>query len=99
MCTTPNDTCLRSFFLKVFFLPFFSGAATPAAAAAGFAMKIVLCRWSLVVRKTTAACGIGFGQRPKTDGQRPVYVFAAAFFLLATVPLRGPLRVRAFVCV
>jgi hypothetical protein len=30
---------LRSFFLKVFFLPFFSGAAAPPAAA-GFAMKI-----------------------------------------------------------
>src|SRR5207302_8011736 len=27
------------------------------------------------------------------------YVFAAAFFLFATVPLRGPLRVRALVCV
>src|SRR6266581_6060758 len=48
MCTTPNETCLRSFFLKVFFLPFFSGAAAPAAAA-GFAMKSVLGRWSLVV--------------------------------------------------
>src|ERR1700756_3836172 len=27
------------------------------------------------------------------------YVLDAAFFLFATVPLRGPLRVRAFVCV
>src|SRR5205807_1347685 len=27
------------------------------------------------------------------------YVFAAAFFLFATVPLRGPFRVRALVCV
>src|SRR5499425_1660468 len=33
ICTTPNETCLRSFFLNVFFLPFFSGAAAPAAAA------------------------------------------------------------------
>src|SRR5437763_14021833 len=42
MCTTPNDTCLRSFFLKVFFLPFFSGAAAPpAVAAAGFAIVSV----------------------------------------------------------
>src|SRR6266536_4946489 len=48
MCTTPKETCLRSFFLKVFFLPFFSGAAAPAAAA-GFAMKSVLGPWSLVV--------------------------------------------------
>src|SRR5258707_15003362 len=27
------------------------------------------------------------------------YVFAVAFFFCATVPLRGPLRVRALVCV
>src|SRR5690242_5774712 len=51
MCTTPNETCLRSFFLKVFFLPFFSGtAAAPPAAAAGFAMKnqsLVVGPWSL----------------------------------------------------
>src|SRR5712672_3302045 len=40
MCTTPNETCLRSFFLKVFFLPFFSGAAAPPAAA-GFAIVSV----------------------------------------------------------
>src|SRR5450432_161463 len=31
--------------------------------------------------------------------QVQVYVFVAAFFLFATVPLRGPLRVRALVCV
>src|ERR1700747_2796031 len=37
-CTSPWGTCLRSFFLKVFFLPFFSGAAGPPAAA-GFAIK------------------------------------------------------------
>jgi hypothetical protein len=35
---------LRSFFLNVFFLPFFSGAAAAPPAAAGFAMKIVLRR-------------------------------------------------------
>src|ERR1700690_2184914 len=39
MCATPWDTCLRSFFLKVFFLPFLSGVAAPPAAAAGFAMS------------------------------------------------------------
>src|SRR6266567_3105590 len=33
MCTIPCGTCLRSFFLKVFFLPFLSGAAAPPAAA------------------------------------------------------------------
>src|SRR6266404_4608102 len=48
MCTTPKETCLRSFFLKVFFLPFFSGAAAPPAAA-GFAIKssFVVGHWSL----------------------------------------------------
>src|SRR4030088_3441857 len=35
--TSPCGTCLRSFFLNVFFLPFFSGAAG-AHAAAGFAV-------------------------------------------------------------
>src|SRR5712672_3707679 len=37
-CTNPCGTCFRSFFLKVFFLPFFSGAAAPAAAATGLAI-------------------------------------------------------------
>src|SRR5262247_3361422 len=40
-CTNANPcgTCLRSFFLKVFFLPFFSGAAPVPPAAAGFAIE------------------------------------------------------------
>src|SRR5437879_10178592 len=38
-CTNPWGTCLRSFFLKVFFFPFFSGAAAPPAAA-GFAIVL-----------------------------------------------------------
>src|SRR5580658_5597333 len=38
--TKPWGTCLRSFFLKVFFLPFFSGAAGAPPAAAGFAIKV-----------------------------------------------------------
>src|ERR1019366_8939925 len=37
-CTSPWGTCLRSFFLNFFVLPFFSGAAAPPAAAAGFAI-------------------------------------------------------------
>src|SRR3954469_1379704 len=42
MCTTPCGTCFFSFFLNVFFLPFFSGVAVaPAAAATGFAIKSV----------------------------------------------------------
>src|SRR5271166_3537890 len=53
MCAMPCETCLRSFFLKVFFLPFFSGAAGPPAAA-GFAIvfqSLVLGRWSLALAK------------------------------------------------
>src|SRR5215467_13460296 len=38
MCTSPCGTCLRSFFLNFLVLPFFSGAAAPAAAAAGLAI-------------------------------------------------------------
>src|ERR1700732_3790496 len=49
-CTSPCGTCLRSFFLNFFVLPFLSPAVE-------------------------AALAIG-------------YVFAAVFFLLATVPLR-----------
>src|SRR5216683_2446822 len=49
MCTTPNETCLRSFFLKVFFLPFFSGAAAAPPAAAGFAISSVSSgQWPVV---------------------------------------------------
>src|SRR3954463_10927505 len=36
MCTTPCGTCFFSFFLNVFFLPFFSGVAAPAST--GFAI-------------------------------------------------------------
>src|SRR5579864_5991282 len=91
MCAMPWETCLRSFFLNVFFLPFFSGAAG-APAAAGFAIgfqSLVVGRSSIVV----------FCQRPRTNDQRRIYVFVAVFFFAATVPLRGPLRVRALVCV
>src|SRR6266699_82744 len=50
MCTTPNETCLHSFFLKVFFLPFFSGAAAPPAA--GFAISqcpVISGQWLVLV--------------------------------------------------
>src|SRR5271155_4219044 len=47
MCAMPCDTCLRSFFLNVFFLPFFSGVAGAPPAAAGFAIKFR--PWSFVV--------------------------------------------------
>src|SRR6267143_290811 len=45
-CTSPCGTCLRSFFLNVFFLPFFSGAAAAPPAAVAFA--IVSIQWSVV---------------------------------------------------
>src|SRR5262244_750764 len=73
MCTMPNGTCLRSFFLKVFFLPFLSGAAAPVvpAAASGFAINVfypVLClcgglflnRNRSLARALTGAC-VGMG--------------------------------------
>src|SRR5712664_2484706 len=50
-CTSPCGTCLRSFFLNVFFLPFFSGAAAPPAAA-GFAIFRVLSSQFSVLSKT-----------------------------------------------
>src|SRR6185503_15711745 len=71
MCTTPNETCLRSFFLKVFFLPFFSGAAAaPPAAAAGLAI-LVLSRWSFVVRRSQHHLLLQHRCWPTTDDQRP----------------------------
>src|SRR6266702_4205479 len=92
MCTTPNETCLRSFFLKVFFLPFFSGAAAPPAA--GFAISqcpVISGQWLVLVCSSLLT-----DHEPLTTG---FYVFAVAFLFCATVPLRGPLRVRALVCV
>src|SRR5271155_3427561 len=90
MCAMPCETCLRSFFLNVFFLPFFSGAAGPPAAA-GFAIGFQ----SLVVRRSSLVTS----RQPRTNDQRRFYVLVAVFFFAATVPLRGPLRVRAFVWV
>jgi hypothetical protein len=43
---------LRSFFLNVFFLPFFSGAAAAPPAAAGFAIFEVLSSQFSVLSKT-----------------------------------------------
>src|SRR5579862_436249 len=41
----PCGTCLRSFFLNVFFLPFLSGAAAAPPAAAGLAIKPQVLRF------------------------------------------------------
>src|SRR5713226_10661716 len=54
MWAMPCGTCFRSFFLKVFFLPFLSGAAAPvpaatAAGAAGAAGFAIVDSWSSVV--------------------------------------------------
>src|ERR1700686_1906742 len=49
--TSPGGTCLRSFFLNVFFLPFFSGAAGAPPAAAGFAIFGVLSSQFSVLSK------------------------------------------------
>src|SRR6516162_10043023 len=46
-CTSPCGMCLRSFFLNVFFLPFFSGAAAPPPAAAGLAISVLSSPFSV----------------------------------------------------
>src|SRR6516165_3368171 len=68
-CTnaSPCGTCLRSFFLNVFFLPFFSGAAPVPPAAAGFAIKT--CPWSFVVHHWSLTNHSRFW--PTTSSQRP----------------------------
>src|ERR1700731_4767746 len=60
-CTSPCGTCLRSFFLNVFFLPFFSGAAAPPAAA-GFAIKPQVSG----VRSQVSAWPVQVSLRPDT---------------------------------
>src|SRR5690348_10262501 len=55
-----------------------------------FFLELLLLACFLFGRCRAACCCCRF---------RHDYVFAAAFFLFATVPLRGPLRVRALVCV
>src|ERR1700756_4108852 len=97
MCTTPNETCLRSFFLKVFFLPFFSGAAAAPPAAAGFAMEnrpwsSVVSRWQIPCQRllTKLASLLHHSSnispqrwcRPTTDDQRPTTVLSLCRRLL-----------------
>src|SRR3954463_6055528 len=71
MCTTPCGTCFFSFFLNVFFLPFFSGVAAPETST-GFAMlsvsqflKLLNCGLLLVrdraLARTLAGARIGVG--------------------------------------
>src|SRR5215471_4247291 len=72
----PCGTCLRSFFLKVFFLPFFSGAAPVPPAAAGFAINS-----SLVVRCWSFNHS-GIGQRPMTNDRRLLLCLCRRLLLL-----------------
>src|ERR1700751_6266833 len=60
-CTyaSPCGTCLRSFFLKVFFLPFLSGAAAAPPAAAGFAIS----KFSVLSSQLSGKPGLG---KPRT---------------------------------
>src|SRR4029077_6204449 len=89
ICTKPLETTFFSFFLKVFFFAVFAGA---------FAIEILYVFLPVAQngeRRETVSC--------RSEGARSTlcayHVFADAFFLLATVPRRGPLRVRALVCV
>src|SRR3990172_12489765 len=80
--------CFFSRFLKLFFLPALAG--TFPALAGALAMQPPVARgFSLPVQ----------GYVPAEEPALCRYVFAADFFLAATVPRRGPLRVRALVCV
>src|SRR5579862_2677117 len=72
----PCGTCFRSFFLKVFFLPFLSGAAAPVPvvpAAAGFAIVSSSRRSSVVSLPSSADLSLAPGflttkdQRLTTD--------------------------------
>src|SRR5579863_255746 len=74
MWATPCETCLRSFFLKVFFLPFFSGAAgapvagvVPAACFAISLSPLAIGSWPLAdlsLRRRLLLLGYGSLARP-----------------------------------
>src|SRR5439155_9312383 len=68
ICATPCGTCLRSFFLNCFFLPFFSGTAPPPLAA-GFAISqfSVLGSWFSV--KSRISCSSTENRQPRTENR------------------------------
>src|SRR5262249_53197120 len=69
MCTTPWGTCLRSFFLNFFCLPFFSGAA-PVPAAAAFAMSsLSVVRCPFFVRRSHLRKCHSYGERKPENRQ------------------------------
>src|SRR6266542_2615641 len=96
--------CFRSFFLNFLVLPFLSAAAPPAA----FAMvrSQFLCGYFFAATWSPSSCRPPFPPTPASHlrarrGPRSPQneSYFVAFFLPAAVPLRGPLRVRALVCV
>src|SRR5579872_2500515 len=89
MHTTPCGTTRFSRFLRNSFLRFDGFAPAAGAAAASFGSFATLVPL-LLVRRALIRPGAEF---------RCVYLRAITFFLAATAPFRGPLRVRALVCV
>src|ERR1043165_4475319 len=85
MWAIPCGTCFRSFFLKVFFLPFLSGAAAPVPAAAGAAGFAIVSRSSLVVVFGRSSLVVGLWSlvvyccrrqlKPMTNDYRPTTDF------------------------
>ena len=62
------------------------------------------CCWFCHSQVSVLSSQFSVTSAPETENWEPrtgnwFYVFAADFFFCATVPLRGPLRVRALVCV
>src|SRR2546426_9037402 len=79
-----DATPCGTFFFSFFFVP-----ARRAPAFGAFAVVVV----------AIASCSSFFVLRSSNNEERTTNYFFVAFFLPAIAPLRGPLRVRAFVCV
>src|SRR5215813_3070372 len=98
MCTTPWGTCLRSFFLNFFCLPFFSGAA-PVPAAAAFAMSsLSVVRCPFFVRRSHLRKCHSYGER-KPENRQLFLGLCRRFLLLRYCALarsfaRASVRVR-----
>src|SRR5205085_5737704 len=78
-----------TFFFSFFFVPARRAPAFGARAVAMFS-SLAVDRWLLAVETAASSAN---GQRPSAN------YFFVAFFFPAIAPLRGPLRVRALVCV
>src|SRR5207244_2221555 len=99
MCTMPMGTFFFSRFLNAFFLPFFSGAPPVAPAPAPAAAGLAILSFSFLVPGFALRSSRFALRQSEWRAANSDYVFAADFFFWATVPLRGPLRVRALVWV